>query len=209
MRERALRFTLVLALLASVSIGLTASSVPFKAAITAAPVPLQWSAFELLAAGYSRLFGVVDIRTEQFFAWLRDDRPVLLIDVREPQEQSVSVMPGAIAVGVDTDIAALPAVRAFRAQHAGNQRARIVVYCAAGYRSGRSIARANKAHPAEEEQVPFINLRGGIISYANAGGRLLTPAGQPTQKVHGYNESWSQYLKKPAEPPLPPAVPGA
>lgn len=195
--------TPVLALTLCLATGLGASP------LFAAPVPLQWNTFELLSVGYSRLFSVVDIKTEQFFAWLREDRPVLLIDVREPQEQSVSRMPGAIAVGVDTDIAALPAVRAFRAKHANNKRARIVVYCAAGYRSGRSIARANTAHPADDSQAPFINLRGGIISYANAGGRLLTPQGQPTQKVHGYNEIWSRYLQKPAEPTLTPAIPDA
>ncbi|MCR9143901.1 MAG: rhodanese-like domain-containing protein [bacterium] len=169
---------------------------------------LDMNEFEILSAGYSKLFGVDDIETPELFAWREQkDRPLLLIDVRRPQEQSVSHLPGAILARTDEDLGALPAVREFRAQHAQNSRARIVVYCAAGYRSGRSISNMSGDDDASGPAV--INLRGGIIGYANAGGPLVTPAGEATRKVHGYNEKWSSYLKAPAEAVLEPPIPDA
>ncbi len=175
---------------------------------TLAACNLEMSEFDLLSTGYSKLFGVNDLEVPELFEWRKSDatRPLLFIDVREPQEQSVSHLPGAVLARVDEDLGGLPAVREFREQYAADSRARIVVYCAAGYRSGRSISEMS----GDMDTAPAVlNLRGGIIAYANAGGPLVTPAGAATNKVHGYNEKWSSYLKPPAQPVLEPPIPDA
>lgn len=167
---------------------------------------LEMNEFDILAAGYSTMFGVDDIEVEELFAWRASPRPLLLIDVRRPQEQSVSHLPGAVLARTDEDLGKLAAVQAFRKKYVTDADARIVVYCAAGYRSGRSISYMTGV---DNDGPAIINLRGGIIAYANAGGPLVTPAGVPTRKVHGYNQKWSSYLKPPAEAVLEPPIPDA
>ena len=164
----------------------------------------EYDEFEILSSGFSRLFGVQDIESRQLLAWQNDARPLLLLDVRTPQEQSVSRLPGAITTTTDAALDDLTAVRKFRAQHQNNDRARIVVYCAAGDRSARSMAAMGDQN---KQKPPVVNLRGGIIGYANAGGALRTPDGASTQQVHGYNQKWSTYLKPPADAVLEPPIP--
>ncbi|MEQ9363568.1 MAG: rhodanese-like domain-containing protein [Leptospirales bacterium] len=167
---------------------------------------LEMNEFETLAAGYSKLFGVTDIEAPELLTWRDEQRPLLLIDVRRPQEQSVSHLPGAILARTHEDLGELAVVQDFRKRYANDSRARIVVYCAAGYRSGRSISKMSGATDATPA---VINLRGGIIAYANSGGPLVTPAGAATRKVHGYNQKWSSYLKPPAQAVLEPPIPDA
>lgn len=116
----------------------------------------------------------------------------LIVDVRTAEEQSISMIPGAVAVRPDADLSWL--------SEFANAR-RIVVYCAAGYRSARAIA----ALPSDRRGAREIySLRGGIISYANAGRPL---AGTSEQKVHGYNAAWAVFVRAPARAVLEP-VPG-
>lgn len=164
--------------------------------------------FELLAAGFSTLFGVEEVTVEQLLDWQKNaDAPLLLIDVRRPEEQSVSHLPGAVLASTDEDLSLRPEVQNFRARFQNDARhnARIIVYCAAGYRSGQSIA----VMSGDTTSPPVRNLRGGIIAYANAGGALVTPNGDATRRVHGYSEKWSSYLRAPAQPVLEPAIPDA
>ena len=93
--------------------------------------------FELLAAGFSTLFGVEEVTVEQLLDWQKNaDAPLLLIDVRRPEEQSVSHLPGAVLASTDEDLSLRPEVQNFRARFQNDARhnARIIVYCAAGYR---------------------------------------------------------------------------
>ena len=75
---------------------------------------------------------------------------------------------------------------------------------AAGYRSARFLARGGERFCGP----PCYNLRGGIIAYAGAGGRLLEAGGADTMLVHGYNADWARFVTSPAiaviEPPPEP-----
>ena len=77
----------------------------------------------------------------------------------------------------------------------------IVCYCTAGYRSGY----CSKDLEARLQR-PVLNLDGGIIAYANAGGRLVrrktgTPLDSRTEEeeidvnvVNPFSKKWGKYL---------------
>jgi rhodanese-related sulfurtransferase len=146
--------------------------------------------FDALASSFALRFGVEEVRAEDLGAF----QPSLIIDVRTSAEQSVSILPGAVLVSPEQDLAALAGFASAE---------RIIVYCAGGYRSARSIARI----PPEKVAGKTIrNLHGGIVAYANAGLPLVTQVGTPTRKVHGYNEAWVKYVQAPAEGVTDPAL---
>lgn len=116
----------------------------------------------------------------------------LLLDVRTKAEFEVSHLAGArrIEPGSDVTKLALPKDKP------------IVTYCSVGY---RSAALAKKLREAGYIQVT--NLEGSIFRWANEN-RPLVHDGQPTDKVHPYNQLWGMLLDKahraknppPAEP---------
>lgn len=101
---------------------------------------------------------------------LQQSQPVMLLDVRSPQEQSVSRLPGAISV------------TEFEPQRDVGQA--IVVYCTIGYRSGLF------AQTLQQQGVPVQNLRGSILAWTYAGGQFVTPDGTSTHQVHTYGKRW-------------------
>jgi sodium/bile acid cotransporter 7 len=104
---------------------------------------------------------------------LAKDRPVVLVDVREPYERAVSTLPGAMSE------------EAFLARRADMANATVVAYCTIGYRSGmfvRGMAHLNAT---------VYNLRGGVLGWLHAGGNLTDPTGQPSLRVHVYGSTWN------------------
>lgn len=146
--------------------------------------------FDTLASGFALRFGVPEVHTRDLAAF----GPDLVIDVRSPAEQSVSLIPGAVLASPGQDLWLLPGFGSAK---------RILVYCAAGYRSARAISKIPAERLAGRE---VQNLHGGIVAYANAGLPLVSPVGTPTRKVHGYNEAWAKYVQKPAEVVIEPAA---
>lgn len=140
------------------------------------------SSFDALASGFAARFGVEEVRADELDAFAPD----LIVDVRTPSEQSVSVLPRAVLMSPDQELTSLPEFA--RAK-------RVLVYCAGGYRSARAIAGISAGSRGRIVR----NLHGGIVAYANAGLPLVTPVGTPTRKVHGYNEAWAKYVRPPAE----------
>lgn len=143
--------------------------------------------FDAMATGFATRFEVPEIQASDF---LSRSSSYTLVDARTPEEQSVSRIPGAILVRPDTDPASIP--------HRPGEK--LVVYCAGGYRSARLTARLLEA------KVDAVNLHGGIIAYANAGGAMVDPAGKPTHRVHGYNSAFALFVKAPnigvVDPPV-------
>lgn len=93
---------------------------------------------------------------------------IVLVDVRSPAEQKVSMAAGAItaeAFGRDKDT------------HAGKT---VVTYCTVGFRSG------HLAQQLREDGWEAYNLEGAILGWVNGGGPL-TSDGAPTKRVH----TWS------------------
>jgi rhodanese-related sulfurtransferase len=99
----------------------------------------------------------------------------LLVDVRDANELSVSMIPGAIT----------------RSEYEKNQARytayRIVPYCTVGYRSGRYT------QALRERGVDAFNFEGSIMAWVEAGQPLVTPGGKDTRRVH----TWSRQIKAP------------
>lgn len=118
------------------------------------------------------------IKPEALLALLEDSNLVLL-DVRQPDEQKVSMIPKAMTLPEFAE--------KFRK---GLPRAkRIVVYCTIGYRSGRyAMELATQGITAE-------NLEGGLLAWSHIHGPLevRNDAGfhTATRRVHIYSSGWN------------------
>lgn len=97
----------------------------------------------------------------------------VLVDVRTPEEQAVSMLPGAITQD------------AFEAARDAYQHQTVVTYCTIGARSGAY------ADELREEGVAVFNLKGSILAWTHAGLPLMDSAGQPTRSVHTYGRKWN------------------
>ncbi len=67
---------------------------------------------------------------------------------------------------------------------------KIIVYCSVGYRSGKI---ADKILALGYD---VSNLNGGIFSWFNRGNIILDQNGKKTSMIHGYNSSWSKWIKR-------------
>jgi rhodanese-related sulfurtransferase len=95
----------------------------------------------------------------------------LLVDAREPDEQAVSMIPGALTA------------EAFQAHPERYRERTVIVYCTIGYRSGK-LARELLARG-----VAVANLQGGLLGWVHAGGALVD-AGGPVTRMHVYGKKW-------------------
>ena len=97
---------------------------------------------------------------------------VVLVDVRQPEEQEVSMLPGAIR---QSD---------FEARRDEFTNATVVTYCTAGYRSGLYAKRL------VAEGVEVKNLAGSILAWTHSG-QTLVHDGAETKRVHTYGPDWN------------------
>jgi len=108
---------------------------------------------------------------------------LIFLDAREKPEFTVSHIPNALWVGYDhfdkKKVANLPKNR------------QIVVYCSVGYRSEKITEKLLKMGFSK-----VTNLYGGIFAWKHAGGKVLNSEGQATDKIHTFNQEWSQWLFK-------------
>ncbi len=96
---------------------------------------------------------------------LQSQQEIVLVDVRTPDEQVVSMIPGAITAGE------------FEDNRRSYEGATVVTYCTIGGRSGRY------AKGLVDAGVKAFNLRGAILAWTHAGGELVDSEG-PTRRVH-------------------------
>ena len=115
---------------------------------------------------------VPELNVDELVA-LQSAEDVVLVDVREPREREVSMIPGAIAKD---------AFERDKGQYAGSK---VVVYCTIGYRSGVY------AEELRDEGLDAYNLRGSLLAWAHSGKLLLTPNGVETKRVHVYGKEWN------------------
>ena len=112
-----------------------------------------------------------------------NDENLYLLDTRTQQEFAVSHLEGARFIDYDSfsmkEVQDIP------------KNAKVVVYCAVGYRSERV---GEKLRAAGYEDVS--NLYGGIFQWKNKGYPVVDQQQQPTDSVHTYNKSWSQWLER-------------
>ncbi|QEY33497.1 MPT-synthase sulfurylase [Synechococcus sp. RSCCF101] len=97
---------------------------------------------------------------------------LLLVDVREPAEQAVSMLPGAVSA------------EQFERHRERYRDRTVVAYCTIGLRSGL------KAQQWRQQGIEAVNLAGGVLAWAHADQPFVSPAG-PTRRVHVYAPSWN------------------
>ena len=102
---------------------------------------------------------------------LRSQEEIVLVDVRTPEEQVVSMIPGAITASE------------FEGNRQSYQGATVVAYCTIGGRSGRF------AKGLVDAGVKAFNLRGAILAWTHAGGELVDTEG-PTRRVHVHDRKF-------------------
>jgi rhodanese-related sulfurtransferase len=130
----------------------------------------------------TRLIPVPEITPREIAPQLAQMR---LFDVREPEEFALSRLPGAIRLDPG-----LPAA-AFRAAHGAQVAgARVVFYCAVGWRSGKMLERV-QATIASAAPAALYNLRGGLFRWRAEGLPLEGAA-----EVHHYDAAWGQLLRR-------------
>ncbi len=102
---------------------------------------------------------------------LMENQKVVFIDVRRPNEQEISMLPGAI-----THIAYLENPDKF------NDYLKIS-YCTIGYRSGRF------AQMMHQNGTAVYNLHGGMLGWLHDGGKVYDKIGQ-SFRIHVYGRPW-------------------
>ena len=109
------------------------------------------------------------------------DTNLFVIDVRQPNEQIVSMLPDALT----------PYEFAQKVKHGFPKGKRVVVYCTIGRRSGEYAVQLRA------KEVPVQNLEGGILAWTHAGGLLMRDSAGvrvPTKKVHVYSEDMQKWI---------------
>ncbi|GLC34079.1 hypothetical protein PLESTF_000171800 [Pleodorina starrii] len=150
-----------------------------------APIPADATLkLDTLYEGFNKEFrDVPEVTAQVLHDWLlqaqASEAPApLLVDVRTPAEQQVSMLPGPDAVTQREFEERGP--EAFRGR-------RIVCYCTAGYRSGLFADKSRRSHGLDT-----YNLRGGILAWTQAGYPLTDPRdGAPTRRVHVFSKDWA------------------
>jgi rhodanese-related sulfurtransferase len=96
---------------------------------------------------------------------------ITFVDVREPREQQVSMIPGALS---QRDF--LARIDRFRGQT-------IIVYCTIGYRSGKLALKLR------QKGLDVINLKAGLLGWVHAGG-VVVQNGREVKQIHVYGRKW-------------------
>ncbi len=136
----------------------------------------------------ARLLPVPEATPAEVAALLGAGGPVVLLDVREPEEYAQSRIPGSLRVDPGASAAAVLAEHG--ARMAG---ATVVLYCAVGWRSGVVLDRLVRAG-AEAGAATMLNMRGGIFRWHAEGRPLETAAG--AAGVHHYDAEWGRLLER-------------
>jgi sodium/bile acid cotransporter 7 len=108
---------------------------------------------------------VPEITAEEVLRLKQSGVDVVLVDVRAPEEQAVSMIEGAITA------------QDFEATLDDHRDATIVAYCTVGGRSGQYAKQWN------DKGLEVHNLKGAILSWTHVGGRVVDASG-PTTRVH-------------------------
>jgi rhodanese-related sulfurtransferase len=109
--------------------------------------------------------------------------PLILLDVREPDEFAVSSLLGARQVAPDAAASSLVDLTS-------SSEARIVCYCSVGVRSAILTKRLQQAGFTNVS-----NMNGSIFEWASTG-RPVYQGDRQVGRVHPYNEKWGRLLRE-------------
>lgn len=121
---------------------------------------------------YKKQFPDVQDISAQEVMILAAERKAVLIDIREPREQQVSMLPGAVTE------------KEFMNNPAKYKEDVKIVYCTISYRSGKF------AQKLQEKGIPVYNLRGGMLAWVHDGGKVYDQNGE-THRIHVYGRKWN------------------
>jgi sodium/bile acid cotransporter 7 len=125
-----------------------------------------------LYASYEHRFPAVRGISAEGARSLHQQGRVIFVDVREPAEMDVSMLPDAVSK------------REYSAHPDRFQNKTAIAYCTIGLRSGEF------ADKMAEQGITVFNMEGGILAWLWAGG-ILQGAGERTvEQVHVYAEKW-------------------
>ena len=127
---------------------------------------------ETMYKKYERKFPeVVSISVAELQELQNGDTPIVIVDVREPKEYSVSMIPDAITA------------EEFLARRSDFEGSTVVTYCTAGYRSGLAAQQLMK------DGWEVRNLAGSILAWTHSG-LPLVDGEESTKRVHVYSRGW-------------------
>lgn len=109
------------------------------------------------------------------------DTNLILVDVRQPNEQIVSMLPGALT----------PYEFSQKFKTGFPKTKHVVTYCTLGFRSGEYAAQL------QSSDLPVQNLEGGILAWTHAGGVLERDSAGVrvnTKKVHVYDSNMQKWI---------------
>lgn len=118
-----------------------------------------------------------EVTVGELVGWLEQrsarGKPLVLVDVRSDREREISMIPGAIS---KADF-----------EQAGDvyRDAVVVSYCTVG---GRSFAYTRQL---SQQGFDAVNFKASIIGWCEAEQELMTPGGEPTNRVHVYSSAFS------------------
>ena len=155
--------------------------------------------YETLCAKYDKMTGARQITVDALQKYMHEgEREIIILDIREEREHLVSTLPGAKLLVPSVGLLRMSYMTPPPASVPPNKM--VVCHCTAGLRSGWAAVDLER-----KWKRPVYSLHGGIISWANASGVLVTPRkgdeGEDrnncpiTEKVHTYSAKWGRYLK--------------
>ena len=130
---------------------------------------------EMLAALYKKSVPLIRPKA------IKSLEEYVVLDARSEKEYAVSCLQNAQFIGYESP--KLELMDSIAKDQA------ILVYCSVGYRSER-IGEQLQALGFSNVQ----NLYGGIFEWVNTKHTVVSPNQQPTDKVHGYSESWGKWV---------------
>jgi rhodanese-related sulfurtransferase len=142
---------------------------------------------DAVESAVTRLIPVREMTTMELATRRESGQPLLLLDVREPDEFTTSHIPGAIRLPPGMPAREVLALHGDRLSGAT-----VVFYCAVGWRSGQMVEGLRRAAQAAPAAALF-NLRGGIFRW-HVEGRALAPSG--ATEVHQFDGGWGALLRR-------------
>lgn len=130
---------------------------------------------------------VEQLSTAALASRLANHESLVLLDIREPQEYSVSHLPGAIRVEPEANERSITA-----ASDLSNKT--VVFYCSVGVRSSK-LAQKLQAELLRQGAIAVFNLDGGIFAWHNEG-RPLQDSSGATDFVHPFDQKYGSLLRR-------------
>lgn len=146
------------------------------------PIVVSNSEFQSEVNHIFNKFNVKAISVDTLDSYIKNNKKIILLDVRSNEEYRVSHLKNSINLNVDE----FNYEKFIKNLH---KESLVVVYCAAGFRS--SVV----SEKLQKEGVLSYSLFGGIIEWSNRNYHLFDNNEKVTKRIHAVNEKWSKWIK--------------